>query len=71
VGRAVETCLNRSLRPRKWFRDHYGPHRASMKLSALLHQLDTKITPSPRSDWGAPRWCRSTLFAGSRPRPRH
>jgi hypothetical protein len=47
VGRAVETCLNRSLRPRKWFEDHHGPDRASMKLSALLHRLDTEVSPSP------------------------
>jgi glycosyltransferase involved in cell wall biosynthesis len=43
VVNAVKTCLERSLRPRDWFRANYGPYRAGKRLLKLLRSVDPAI----------------------------
>lgn len=43
VGQAALHCLHAELGPREWYGEHFGPTRASSRLSALLHQLDPRV----------------------------
>lgn len=45
VAEAARTCLERGLRPRRWFMAHHGPHHAGARLYALLRQLEPRLRP--------------------------
>jgi hypothetical protein len=60
VVEATRRCLERGLRPRRWFRANYGPYHAGRRLREFLLGLDAGVSsamvvlPLERTPRGAP-----------------
>jgi hypothetical protein len=46
---AAQRCLQGSLEPRLWFREHHGPALSSARLGGFLEGLDRSLTPGAAS----------------------